>query len=177
MQIQLYTQREISTLMSEDKDTSFIDSVKVRVAKRTENVEEWSHRYMSANRILKALIAVAELEVGGEERNWFVPKSPSRLFTKGEDKVNVSTIKYHHDRDKSIDMLEPVYNRPRRELLEFLSILGAGTKLPQAPLSYLRYEVGPDMNQRYIRVSWATHSKPDIINVVYLHRGSKEKKK
>ena len=177
MEIQLYTQREISTLTAEAQDTSFIDSIKVRVAKRTENVEEWSYRYMAATRILKALVTMGEVPTKGKTRHWFVPKSPSRLFTKGDKGVDVETLKYHADRDKSCEILEPVFDRPRRELLEYLSILGAGTKTPEGKLAYLRYDVGPDMNQRYIRITWAIKDKPDVNNVIYLHRGSKEKKK
>lgn len=177
MDIQLYTQREITALKSGEHDTSFIDKIKVRVAQRTENVEEWSYRYMSATRILKALVKAGELESKNSERTWFIPRSPSRLFTKDGDDIDATTVKYNDDRDLSCEVLDAVYNRPRRELLDYLTILGAGSNNPEGELSYLRYDVGPDMNQRYIKLTWSIKSKPNVTNVIYLHRGSKEKKK
>ncbi len=177
MDIQLYTPREIKTLTSGAQDTSYIDNIKVRVAERTEAVEEWSHRYMTATRILKALIKVAAIESDDETRTWFVPKSPSRLFMKDGDDTDITTLKYHGSRETSATLLEAVFDRPRRELLDFMTILGAGTKKPEGDLSHLRYDIGPDMNQRYIRLTWASIDKPEQMNVIYLHRGSKEKKK
>lgn len=177
MDIQLYTPREIKTLTSGAQDTSYIDTIKVRVAERTEAVEEWSHRYMTATRILKALTKVAAIDTDDTERTWFVPKSPSRLFMGGGKDTEITTLKYCGSREESTTLLEAVFDRPRRELLDFMTILGAGTKSPEGELSYLRYEIGPDMNQRYIRLTWASEEKPEQMNVIYLHRGSKEKKK
>tara|TARA_Y100001960_G_C14682207_1_gene831827 strand:- start:839 stop:1369 length:531 start_codon:yes stop_codon:yes gene_type:complete len=176
MDVQLYTPREIKSLTS-NSDTTYIDRIKVRVAKRTKNVEEWSYRYLTATRILKALIQMAEIVSSEEERVWFVPKSPSRLFICGENGVVVSNVEYKGKREQSVATLEPIFDRPRREVLEYLTILGAGSESPEGDLSYLRYDVGFDKNERFIRVEWSIKDQPKQRNVIYLHRGSKEKKK
>tara|TARA_Y100001956_G_scaffold11440_4_gene10395 strand:+ start:5212 stop:5742 length:531 start_codon:yes stop_codon:yes gene_type:complete len=176
MDFQLYTPREIKSLTT-NSDTGYIDNIKVRVAKRTKNVEEWSYRYLTATRILKALVQMAEIKSPEDERVWFVPKSPSRLFIRGEKEVEVTNVEYKGKREQSVMSLEPVFDRPRRELLDYLTILGAGSDSPEGDLSYLRYDVGFDMNERFIRITWSIKSHPEQRNVTYLHRGSKEKKK
>lgn len=175
MEPHLYTQRELSALMT-NRNTDFIDQLKVRVARFYDNVEEWSMRYSTAVSVLGALKDIASANTSDGVWNWYIPRSPQKLFTmKGEERI-VVRIHYVLEPPKVQEALPILFNRPRRELLDALTVLNTGDcnheeGLHLEGLATLRYELGPDVNGRYIKLMWSGLERPNTINTIYLHRG------
>ena len=169
--LQFFTRRELDTLQTEGSDTTFIDSIKVRISKKVEHASEWSYHYLVAENILSALSEIGHSCTSDGEWNWHVPRSPTNLYKLDEGRRYSTRLSYVAESAVVLRNLPSIYDRPRYELLSALSALGAGSDNPESIFDTLRYDIGIDMNDHYIRVRWSMKSRPGAFNNIYLHRG------
>lgn len=190
MEHQFYTGLELEAIET-NTDLHLVDVIKLRVSRSFEP-EEWNNAYLSAKRLLKALVDIGNYCPSDGDWHWHVPGSPTTLYmAQTEKEIHYPKAKttpsaragfvqyrlpFRLEPQIVLDNLPTLHDRNRGELLHLLSVLGSGREYPVEGLSLLRYDVGCDMNKNYIRLVWATSEKPLAKNIIYLHRGRHDKK-
>lgn len=167
MQLQFYTPRERSYLSGNippGGNSLNIERLKEVVARKFPN-DDWDRIYFVSKVVGNALVGLANMNTCHRDRwEWYVPKTPQRIFIGGEE-VQVCPVAHSM---ASAEMLNVIWGRPRREIIE------AVAALQEAGFDGLK-DVSiesEDINRCFLTLSWHGEKFPTTRNVIYLHKGS-----